>query len=300
MANGRRELALTAAMGCVMRIIGVDFSGSKLERNTWLAEGDLAEEERVLTLQGRRPVRREDLAIFLERLEGPTVAAMTTPFAAPAEFADFWLPEARGMPDLWAAAARMEWLDFEAMASRFGDELRERGVEEWPERVCDKVTLKAKSPLSSSGSTIMLPMTFRGMQFLHRLRAYPAGNAFWTPPLRCPRRQPRTELVEILPSATLRRLGLFRKGYKTARDATERRLAILEGLEGLTGRLEVRAVDREALVRDCAESDDALDAVIAAVTAAMWHLRPGLFRRPETAEERAAAQREGWIYAPKG
>lgn len=98
-------------------------------------------------------------------------------------------------------------------------------------------------------------------------------------------------VVEVYPAASLRQWGLPHRGYKGA----DRRLLLTE----LVGRflskvpLDLQAADR----RLCEQSDDAFDAVIAAVTARAAAL--GLSERPPD-HLRDVVRREGWIELPLG
>ena len=86
-----------------MEILGVDFSGARPDNNTWVARGRLDGNE--LVLDDCRPVSRSQLASLLEALPAETVASLDFPFSVPVDFARYWMPEARTMPDLWDAAA---------------------------------------------------------------------------------------------------------------------------------------------------------------------------------------------------
>ncbi len=52
-----------------------------------------------------------------------------------------------------------------------------------------------------------------------------------------------------------------------------------------------------ALSEVCTFSDDALDAVVAAFTGALWVTTPETFRLPSD-EERDGANKEGWMCVP--
>ncbi len=100
-----------------VEIIGVDFSGAKPEKDTWVAAGLLG--PAGLVLRDCRPVRRAELAELLASLPGDSVAALDFPFSVPEAFACFWRPGAASMPDLWAAAAGMELARFVALRDDF-------------------------------------------------------------------------------------------------------------------------------------------------------------------------------------
>jgi hypothetical protein len=83
-----------------MKIIGVDFSGARADRNTWMARG--VADGPMLTLAECQPISRAALSDLLAGATGPTVAALDLPFSVPQAFAEFWAPQAQTMPDLWA------------------------------------------------------------------------------------------------------------------------------------------------------------------------------------------------------
>ena len=147
---------------------------------------------------------------------------------------------------------------------------------------------------------IMLPMTFRGMQMLDRLWRGETGNPVTVPPLPERSREGANEtvLLEVMPGAVLRRLGLPYKGYKGGKRARERRELIVDELPG-------RAVpvrfDFGGLKQTVLESHDALDSVVAAVAAALWAVDQGRFPQPPNEDEPGfdpTVLLEGWLYAP--
>ena len=112
----RQADTLLASETC-LEIVGVDFSGAKPDRDTWVADGFL--DPRGLVLRDCRPVRRAELAELLVSLPKDSVAALDFPFSVPVAFARFWEPAAASMPDLWAAAAGMELARFVALRDDF-------------------------------------------------------------------------------------------------------------------------------------------------------------------------------------
>ena len=271
-----------------MDIIGVDFSGAKSDRNTWVATAVL--DSTTLRLDSSRPVTRDELATLLSETAGPTVAALDFPFSVPESFARFWQPQAAAMPDLWKAAACIDLDGFLAVRDGF---VAAHGE---PKRLADTFHPECYSCLHKVNPN-MVPMTFRGMQMLHRL--WPSGCE--VPPL------PREEsgirpdaplLLEAMPGAALKALGLPYKGYKTGRRTTELRHRILDGLE----RLAVPQLSGlEAFREVCLDNHDCLDAVVASLVAAMWVLDRGLFRCPAEPGQPAydpVVILEGWLYAP--
>jgi hypothetical protein len=97
-------------------------------------------------------------------------------------------------------------------------------------------------------------------------------------------------MVEVYPAAALRLWGVDVAGYKTDPAA---RVRAASNVAAATTRLDLEA-EQERLV---AASDDALDAVVAAVIARA-HAVGAV--HPMPASERDRARREGWIALPKG
>ncbi len=98
-------------------------------------------------------------------------------------------------------------------------------------------------------------------------------------------------VVEAYPAAALRRWGHRSRGYKGATNA-EARHSLVTGFLAATERwLQVTSeqVDR------CLSSDDAFDALVAALVARAAALS---LVQPVPDEERPAARREGWIVVP--
>lgn len=280
-------------------ILGVDFSGAKADRNTWVTQGVLS--GGILTLDSCQPLPRSELAGLLASLPGTSVAALDFPFSVPESFARRWLsqaPQGLAMPQLWAAAAAME---FDGFMSLRNDFVAEHGE---PLRRGDLYFPECYSCLHKTNPN-MVPMTFRGMQMLDGL--WQAGCR--VPPLPG---QERTgpQLLESMPGAALRAFGLPFKGYKKGRLAVELRRRILDGLETRSG------VSVANLVRfndQCIGSDDCLDSVVAAVAACLWSRDSSLFRLPQDGpgeatrrggapspdeNELVTARLEGWLYAP--
>ncbi len=274
-----------------MKIIGVDFSGAggyNTVGNTWIARGELNRNR--LTLNPPHPISRADLTEELANLDKPAVAAMDFPFSVPAEFARFWQPDARQMPDLWAA---MEWANFSATRDEFV------GLRWEQKRHCDPP--ESKSPLKRYNPD-MRTMTFRGMQMLNRLWRGMTVSPVMVPPLPQPNRPEEKEpitLLEVMPGAVLRSLGLPFRGYKvTTAAALEMRRYILNELPQ---RINPLTVNLPGEVYDiCLNNDDALDAVVAAITAALWVNTPDRFPQPPAPErpEYQASLLEGWLFKP--
>ena len=281
-------------------IVGVDFSGAMSDSATWATRAERSGEGlRILSCE---PVKRAELADLLVSLPGSTVAALDFPFSVPHDFARFWHPDATAMPALWRAAADMEFQEFLALRDEFCAENGE------PMRRGDLYFPECYSCLHKFNPN-MVPMTFRGMQMLHRLweagcRVPPLPDDGRTGPL----------LLESMPGAVINALGLPHKGYKNGQRQLELRPQILDGLQERSG----IPVHNLADFRDlCLESHDCLDSLVAAVAAALWVRDKARFRRPGDTPggppvngrrkaspsamampELDAARLEGWIYAP--
>ena len=287
-----------------MQILGVDFSGAQTDRNTWLARGSLRDD--TLSLNSCRPVSRAELTDELAKCAGPAVAALDFPFSVPREFARFWqrqhpptfeTPIFETMPDLWAAAAGMDWNDFSALRDAFVARYGEL------KRSCDPP--ESYSCLHRVNPN-MVPMTFRGMQMLHRLWTGNTANPMSAPPLpdrsrpdrSRPDEVPDTVLLEVMPGAVLRRMGLPLKGYKNGARAPALRRQILEDLPGKATPVIVSLAEMREL---CLAHHDGLDAVVAAIAAALWAIDPSRFPAPPTKGHPGydpAVLLEGWLYAP--
>ena len=277
-------------------ILGVDFSGAKADNNTWVTQGVLS--GGVLSLVSCQAMPRAGLANLLASLPGTAVAALDFPFSVPREFAGWWLPKAQTMPELWEAAATMEFEEFMSLRDEFvaghGEPLR-RGDLYFPE--CYSCLHKTNPN--------MVPMTFRGMDMLDGLwragcRVPPLSGQGHTGPV----------LLESMPGAALRAFKLPFKGYKKGRLAVALRRKILDGLGACSG---VAVANLVQFNDECIGSDDCLDSVVAAVTACLWVRNHGLFRLPQDGpgaatrrggtpdpdeNELATARLEGWLYAP--
>ena len=279
-------------MEASVKIFGVDFSGAAPDNNTWMAQGWLS--GAVLELVDCLPLSREEVADKLDGSPSGSVASLDFPFSVPNEFATYWMPQARAMPQLWNAAAQMDYPAFLA--------LRDSYVAEYGEtkRRCDERFPECYSCLHKANPN-MVPMTFRGMQMLDRLW----NRGCDVPPLD-PQGAGKPVLLEAMPGAALKALGLPYKGYKNGVRAPELREKILDGLAQRSG---LAISNLGEFEERCRFSHDCLDAVVAAVIAALWARQPELFWRPEdsTPEDPSRnqgkgtlelASLEGWLYAP--
>ncbi len=282
-------------------IVGVDFSGARSDSATWVTQARL--EEGSLHLLSAQPMRRAELADLLVSLPGETVAALDFPYSVPQHFAKFWVPGAAEMPELWREAAGMEFQDFLALRDEFCSEHGE------PMRRGDLYFPECYSCLHKFNPN-MVPMTFRGMQMLHRL--WDAGCR--VPPLDDAGRHGPV-LLESMPGAVINSLGLPHKGYKNGKRQQELRREVLDGLEERSG---IAMANLSDFREQCLDSHDCLDSLVAAVAASLWATDPSLFRCPGDTwhgpsangrrrasdavmamPELVAARLEGWIYAPK-
>ena len=270
-------------------IIGVDFSGAKSDRNTWMTQGRLASDG-SLRLETAQRIRRADLYRALLEIETPAVAALDFPFGVPAQFAamlsaDLLLGDMRAV---WDAVSRITAGDFIGARNKFvaahGEPKRAGDLRHHPE---------SYSPLHSVNPN-MLPMTWHGMNLMRRWRRE-RPTRWRVPPLRPSGAACETvTLLELMPGALLKSLGLPYKGYKRGRDAQSLRRRILQGLPSASN---ILLPNLAAAAEDCLANDDCLDSVVAAVGAAMWSQNPSRFHHPDD-DESPAAKLEGWIYVP--
>jgi len=274
----------------MVQILGVDFSGARGDNNTWLTRATL--EGTSLSLQAVCRITRHDLTEQLASSAGATVAALDFPFAPPRSFAEFWSPGCRTMPDLWSAAADIDYDQF--LVQR--DEFVARHGE--PKRACDPP--ESYSCLHMV-NPIMVPMTFHGMRMLRRLWFEETSNAMSVPPLAehsGSNSSSITELLEVMPGAVLRRLGLPYKGYKGGNSAAQRRQTIVAALPERARPIELSWGEFGDLAL---RSHDALDSIVAAVAAALWNVASERFPKPPGEGEEGfdpVVLLEGWLYAP--
>ena len=131
-------------------------------------------------------------------------------------------------------------------------------------------------------------------------RLWPAGCD--VPPLP-PQKAGKAVLLEVMPGAVLRSLGLPYKGYKNGVRRLELRRTILDGLPQAS-RVELPNI--QVFWDACMSSHDCLDAVVAALAAALWSIDPGSFRLPNVDGDgqdplslpESVLRLEGWLYAP--
>ena len=287
------------------KIIGVDFSGAETNNSTWITQASL-DGNCLRVCRCWRPNRQRDVAhqqLFelLVGLPNSAVAAMDFPFSVPQSFARELADGATAMCDVWnaVAAENMQYPAFRALRDRFVErygEMMRRG---------DGHFGGPFSPLKAVNPN-MLPMTFYGMQMLHRL--WNSDRSFRVPPLpEAGRTGP--VLLETMPGVLLRSFGLPAENYKSrnqsnAGEPENVRREILAGLH--TGIRDVAGLCLEISGQEnqqCIGNADCLDSLVAAIGAAMWAYCEANFLHPRADipddEELQAAQLEGWIYAPQ-
>ena len=260
-------------------IIGADFSGARSDRNTVVARGFLRNGE--LYVEECQPVSRADLLQLLREALPGSVAALDFPFGVPESFAKVLAGAPRVMADVWDAVAEMEMEQFIAIRDLFVAQHGET------KREGDKGHPESYSVLHKVNPN-MLPMTLRGMQLLHQLRQLGIAILSLDPPCR-----QGITVIECMPGASLKGMGLPYKGYKTGRlkESLRRRI-----LDGLTTARPVHLANVEDVRDQCEASHDHLDAVVAALTAAMFLAHPEVVSTPP---EDDIYRLEGWIYAYK-
>ena len=269
-------------------IVGVDFSGHREDRNTWVARGRL-DTGGALRLDSVQPARRADLFELLAVVPAPAVAALDFPFGVPSDFVAHLSPKSTpsAMPDVWEIVSGMTAAEFLEARGRFvaerGELKRSGDARHFPE---------SYSPLHVANPN-MVPMTYEGIRLLHRWHENDPRR-WHVPPLEPPARPARTvTLLELMPGAFLKAVGLPWKGYKKGRRCAELRKQITGALATASG---IPLPDLDAVRMGCHASDDFLDAVVAATGAACWARDDTRFRHPQT-DELALARLEGWIYA---
>jgi hypothetical protein len=137
--------------------------------------------------------------------------------------------------------------------------------------------LKTSQPLSVSSNRIALP-AMRAAALLSRLPDPVALDGSGV-------------VVEVYPAAALRRWGLPYRKYKRKENAEARRELVALFCSATSAWLTISGADVDL----CRESDDAFDAVIAALVARAAAVGAV---DPIPDEERASALREGWIAVP--
>ena len=299
----------------MVKIIGVDFSGGDEIQGsgTWITEGQF--ENGKLVIECCRPTRRDELENGLKNLPDNALAAMDFPFSVPKAFSDYWKPGSKEMPDLWCAAATIDWNAFKTKCSDYVK--CQKNGNKHPLRIGD---LHSNEPMSCLNKRIML-MTFYGMKMLHRL--WESNRGFRVPPLYASGHNGPV-LLEVMPGAALKAFSLPSDHYKNVTkkisnlEIENNRKKILRELENRSG-IEITNLDR--FRGTYLSHHDGLDSLVAAVVAARWKIKKSQFNRPSCAPtdcnklpnprrckrasrealamaQKEAARREGWIYVP--
>ena len=274
-------------------IIGIDFSGAKIDRNTWVTRGQVTSDG-ALRLESAEMTPRQEVTDLLTSARPPTVAGIDFPFGLPRHFAEFLTTRPLiTMVDLWRAMSELSLSDFiaarDAFVRRFGE----------TKRAGDEAHFKESySPLHKVNPN-MLPMTYYGIRMLQEVqrRNFESCVVPPVPTLDIDMNQSLT-VLETMPGAFLRSIGTIYKGYKKPQSIqlrNERRIEILDALESKAG---VEILNLSQFRQECLGSDDCLDSIVAAITAARWALDQSTFRHPDTSEA-STAMLEGWIYVPQ-
>lgn len=270
-------------------VVGVDFSGAGNDAtpgNTWVTKGRF--DGQILTIDNCRNISRVELKTLLKDLPDDSVAAMDFPFGIPREFIQYLGIDATTMPDVWTGVTDND-KDVDWFKSTCDDAIKTLGGQ--PKRTGDKDYPESISPLNLR----MSPMTFHGMSMLGKL--WNETNC-QIPPLQEKDRN-GIVLLEVMPGAALKAFNLPHTDYKNNKGS--------KALQNLANRQEILAKlsDRFNVplsnftgFRDLyIFSDDALDSLVAAVTAAKW-TRGDEFVHPKEGQI-ADAKLEGRIYVPK-
>ena len=276
----------------MVKVIGVDFSGAEKNNATWIAKGQL--EGCNLTISRcyrpsrKQPISHAQLVTELKGLEPHSVVALDFPFSVPVKFARRWQPSADCMPQLWKAASLADLNQFK--------ELRDKFVECHGEPKREADPPESFSCLHNTNPN-MVPMTFYGMQMLAGLWE----SGFNVPPM--PEQNSDAPiLLEVMPGAVLRSFNLPFKGYKGGQKWLELRKDILNKLPSKSP---IRLNIPDAIKLQCLSSkrngDDCLDAVVAALAAALWSKNQDMFYKPKPQYDRNLSPIvaiEGWLYTP--
>ena len=291
------------------KIIGVDFSGAVTRNTTWVAKGEL--KGRILTIKTCfKPASKQEEAHLkvkeiLTRLPPGAVAAMDFPFSVPKSFLEHWsaldeqISSARTMPDLWRRAGELKksnkklrrWCK-EFVNKRKKDEI----FPTEPKRVGDFYSPNSFSPLHRVRPD-MVAMTFRGMEILQKVWD---NSQCQVPPINFPERT-GSQVIEVMPSAILSAMGLTNSGYKgKGKECKKFREVIWDNLSCKSGiKLNDPNDCRNKAIYD--SGGDCLDAVVAAIAAALWHIDQEIFHGPPmqcSSRWDDVILKEGWLYTP--
>lgn len=281
--------------------VGCDYSAASRQPNaTWMAVAHF--EQGNLTFERLENIGSDKLLVNLFALKEEAAGTNQTlaigldfPFSLPQVFAQTLLPTltaAEDGPCRWQAlaelVAQMDYLSFEELA---GTTSRKNGGE--PRRLTDQLTdPKAQSPLHKINPG-MLKMTWQGMPQLLELSKQGFNILPFTKMTAGP------AVMEVYPAALLKALGLPHRKYKGQDESARALRRIIIELQSVN-KISKTPVELElpSSLRAAAEAcDDALDAAIAALGAALAHLNPQTCA-PPAGPSLAQVAVEGWIYVP--
>lgn len=279
-------------------IAGVDFSGSKdVPNQTWLALGRLG--GMGLELVELRQTGSHKLAAELSAAAELKAVGLDVPFSLPADFLRFCAEKAGREPfQSWQEVVEhlvfVTFDDFLTLVKDFGRESKRLTDQEYRSI--------AKSPMHR-GNPSMVQMTYQAMRLLAGLDP----SRFGVLPFQDTGGN-RCAVLEVFPRATLWSLEMPDSGYKgkekkdrekaeaLRRDMVAQLMQLREK-KGAICKDYPRLTVGKSLQHIAIESPDALDALIACYTTAIWAAAPGLFSDPFSVDNEDVLL-EGWIYAP--
>lgn len=297
---------------------GADYSAAKSEPNpTWLASalldnGESDKNRRTLTIKSLENCGSSNLITALcasRDYSGRdfTAIGLDFPFSYPIPFIKALAPRGKifdstGKIDWIAAMSYIAQCEYSLIESTADQVSKALGAE--PSRQADgRTSPRGASPLHRINPGLR-KMTWQGQALLCELRAL----GMHVLPFESD--GSGAALMEVYPAAMLKSLGLPYRKYKGAATAARGiRLDILKQLSRLHTVKELPWYDLElvmepALLDLARDSDDALDAVIAALAATIAHLNKSLCAPDERANSPtgkhpgALAEIDGWIYTP--
>lgn len=318
------EMTKAANKGATFSVVGCDYSAAAKQPNpTWMAEA--AFDGSILRFSRLENIGSDKLLVNLLELgaAGKSCGEPTTgsslavgldfPFSVPLACGQKILARVQtgkddnSWFDLAATIASMSYEELEKIATATS---REAGVE--PRRMTDALTNpKAQSPLHKINPG-MLKMTWQGMAQLLELSKH--GFSILPFADQSKKEAPAKSVMEVYPAALLKAMDLPYKKYK-GRDPSAHALrrTIIEGISSpahaaLKKLQSVNKISQTptglelppAVMAAAEASDDALDAVIAALGAALAQINSSNINRigpqPGLSQEHLAL--EGWIYVP--
>lgn len=274
----------------VISIFGVDSSGAKTGKGTWVVSGNLTKGKLLITEV--KPLPEKDPEERIKGLEQQikdnpnSLWAFDFPFSLPEQFAKLLVQEPnKSWSDLAKSLKHLTLNEFKAKAD---DYCRQYGE---PRRFTDEpVTFSALHRVNPN----MQPMTYYGIRLLINLVS--SQVPLHIPPLIQCSVEKHTTILEVHPKSTL--LSIFDRqekwwGYKAGKEKQALRDYILRGLQNIP--LFPIVIDKEQ-TEELLKSHDALDSLVACWTGALWLEKPELYDHPR---DGAKLQLEGWIWKPK-